>query len=127
MLYNRFMPKENIIGIVKRKLWASGYNVRSVYGIGLGCDLLVEGKHRVRVFRKGSDIAHPDDDILAIVSRDAAKRAVVVYVGPPNRSNPTVSPRAMFGIPTSKKDNHGKKNKEAKGGKEAEGKEEVGT
>lgn len=100
------MPIEKTIGIVKKKLWAFGYNVRTVYGLGLGCDLIVEGKYRVRVFNKGVPVGHPNDGILAIVSKDAAKRSVVVYsVG----DTLTASPRDMFGLPKSKEKNHGKK------------------
>lgn len=119
MSYNRFMPKENILGIVKRRLWSSGYAVSERSRVADGFDLLVDNKHRVMVVahRKGVDCfeggdANPPFDNIASVSFDAAERPVVVYT---TAQGPTPSPRVAFGLPIKSKDHGNKKTRKEKG------------
>lgn len=111
------MPDKKNIGIVKRRLWSSGYSVGERSRAIDGFDLLVEGKYKICVYRRKAPIetvAH--DTTIAIVDFDLSKRPIVVYVGAPNFSNPTVSPRGVFGLPASKSKDYGnKKEGKAKG------------
>lgn len=107
------MPaKQKITDIVRRNLWNRGYAVKSLAEAGLGFHLLVENKYRVYVASKDGKIPETAvrEFVVAIVSFDAAKRPVIVYVGTPNKSNPTVRPQDLFGLPTkSKEKTYGKK------------------
>lgn len=118
------MPKDNNnIGIVKKRLWASGYRVQDMSASALGFDLLVEGKHRVCVRKEGTGLG--DSDMTAVVSFDAAKRPVVLYTVA-GVSDGSISPQSVFGLPESKSKDNGNKKEKArtksagkKGGKKA--------
>lgn len=64
---------EGIIEKVKRKLWQYGYSVKEVGDIpGIGYDLLVDGKHRVKVVSSKTDLdSVPKNVVCAVVRADA--------------------------------------------------------
>lgn len=63
---------ENAVEKVKRKLWSYGYSAKDVSDVpGLGYDLLVEGKYRVRVSSGKSNIENVVRGVVvAIVDGD---------------------------------------------------------
>lgn len=113
------MPKDNIVGIVKRRIWASGYAVRDMSKTGLGFDLLVDEEKKVLVRPEGTRFNHVSEEVVAFVSFDAADRAVVIY-GRAGFLN-TVSPREAFGLPAKSKDHEKSSKKSSKKGTGKEG------
>ncbi len=99
------MPKEKQIGIVKQRLWSSGYKAVERSRAVEGYDLLIEGKVRVIVCRHGEHrrlmIQAENADIVAAVFNEkrTGKDGVVYYREAGDFSS---SPRAMFGLPISK-------------------------
>lgn len=106
MSYNEVMPKEKIIGIVKRRLWSSGYAVCERSRESEGYDLLVDDTFRVRIERSSQGVISVGEGEVIAFLTDHVSGAIVVYVGAPNQNNPTRSPRAVFGLPASKSKDH---------------------
>ena len=115
------MTKNKHIDIVKRRLWCSGYRVSERSRETDGYDLLVNGKTKVMIigvksprelstWRIAEDIVafSKDGGVLSIVFTATFGKPFVGYAVKEN-SNP-VGAREAFGLPESKKDNHGKKN-----------------
>ena len=63
----------NEIEKVKRKLWTFGYSVKDVSAsTALGFDLIVDGRHKVKVANKDTDLeAVPREIIVAQIMGDA--------------------------------------------------------
>jgi len=101
--------RDEAVEVVKRRLWSHGFRAKAATGAAF--DLLVEGKYRVAVRRKGAG-ADPDAldfDVMAVVEFPAMGRAVVGYraVG---SAEVSTSPAFVFIKSTGKV--HGKKGKE---------------
>lgn len=63
---------EKAIDKVKRKLWTFGYSVQDVSNVpGIGFDLLVDHKYRVKIAKKGDalDSLIGGEVIIAVVGR----------------------------------------------------------
>jgi hypothetical protein len=61
---------EGMIEQVKRKLWQRGYSVKEVGDIpGLGYDLLVEGKYRVKVIASEADLESVPKTVICVIVR----------------------------------------------------------
>lgn len=108
------MPqKVTIIGIVKRRLWRSGYHAVDMSGTSLGFDLLVEGKFKVIVIKRRTpaDLAKKqftDDEISFAKSGGIFAVALTATFGAPlvmyavgNSLMPLAASKA-FGLPASK-------------------------
>lgn len=96
------MPNKKHIGIVKRRLWSSGYSVVPRSRDIDGFDLLVDGRVKVQVGTR-KDIKNVPDDmgVIACVGENVfGRKIVIVYVG--ENKVVTESPREMFGLPSSK-------------------------
>lgn len=107
------MPNKKHIGIVKKRLWASGYAVSERLREMEGFDLLVEGKYRLSVGSAVPGIAN----LVAKVQSAFGDSFVRYFVVPENGK--AQGAREVFGLP-SKKDTHGKKTKEKGGAKATE-------
>jgi|CXWL01.1.fsa_nt_gi hypothetical protein len=94
------MTKINIINIVKRRLWCSGYAVSERSREVDGFDLIVDGKHRVCVGEPTGSM-----DVLAKV-QSVLGHTVIRYAN----EDKAGGAREIFGLPIKKED-HGKKNR----------------
>lgn len=113
------MPeKQTITDIVKRNLWNRGYAVKSLEGLGLGFDLLVENRFKVRVLEVDKKGIVSEDEVIAYVAIHTLaglESTTIAYVGMVNNSTPTVRPQDIFGLPTSRRNkNHVESNKKVR-------------
>lgn len=118
MRYNEFMTENKEINIVKRRLWASGYAVSERSRGTDGFDLIVDGRHKLIVCRKGEERRLKELNPIATIAcvHYAFSKPFVGYVWNGGYSS---SPRIVFGLPASKsKDKNG--NKKTRKGKEGD-------
>ena len=111
------MRSKELIYKVRRNLWDRGYAVKDMSDTTLGFHLLVEGKYRVFVTKRGSAIVEDANarDVIALVSFDAAQRVVIQYTGG-NVDGLTIHPHEVFNTPR-RSWNHGKEIKGQKASK----------
>ena len=108
---------KDLIYKVRRNLWDRGYSVRDVSEFGLGFDLLVEGKFRVRVYGGREKLPPEAGCALASVHMGAGAfkgQVVIRYITPELN---TIKPVEVFGLPLSKSKVEGYETKKVEGKK----------
>src|SRR3990167_10742619 len=99
------MPNKKHIGIVKKRLWASGYKAAERSRVGDECDLLIDGIRKVFVCKEGGQNRQEYAGFLVACVSTAHSRTSVRYMLP--NGVYSISLRTVFGLPARlSKDNH---------------------
>lgn len=91
------------VEVIKKQLWQHGFKVKEVSGLGLGYDLLVEARWKVRVFNASesepvifSKIFAKQDGVVAIVYQGEKKYAFAEATNPERYCTWETNPRKIF-------------------------------
>lgn len=115
------MQSKDLIYQVRKNLWSRGWSVKDMSDSELGFDLLVEGKHRVKVVgRFDGEFDGTKYDFVACAAKGTGAFAGKVAIRYRSMEEYLEGPADAFGLPTSKDKKYGKK-VEGKEGSKKEG------
>ncbi|MDD5068056.1 MAG: hypothetical protein PHN89_00445 [Candidatus Pacebacteria bacterium] len=89
------MTKKQAIQTIKHSLWVRGYRVKDVSSLGLGYDILVNERHKVRVMMPGEMSAGDKFYITVEIRKQSVLRPFWIR----GDGTPTRKPEEVLGKP----------------------------